>query len=195
MIHNNGIRTSETSSDAEQYGRLNEDEVAQLVDNLCTAVGAIAGNDADAFAILAEAAVAYFADNLYEGDRDQDIGFILATVEDLFMEQADFHDEVGLYMGEYVIDQPSDGCLGGCGDGYKEDRADWDPEDDPDCDPDYDYDDDPDEIVNYDPGDCSYGIPEGEECLGCPRCPDCPGSIKRYVVDGGDIHIVMVRRG
>lgn len=194
MIHED----TETSIDANQYCRLNEDEVAQLVDNLCTAMAAIAGNDTDAFAILAEAAVTYFADNLYEGDRDRDTGFILATIEGLFVEQADFHDELGLYMGEYIVDQPSDDCPVDC----RVCHSVRDPDEDiDDCVDDYgdgfedDSEDDPDEIINSDPSVCSCDIPEREECLGCPRCPDCPGSIRRYVVDGSDIRIVMVRRG
>ena len=182
------------SNDAEQYSKMNADEVAQLVEHLCTSVGAIAGNDADAFAILAEATVAYFADNLYEGDREQDLGFIVSTIEDLFEEQADFHDELGLYMGEY-IDNPDDSGDGSDDDdnsdvldsgSFLEDILDGIVDED-DCPESLDYED-------IDDDDCRYGIGSGDDCLGCPMCPVCPQSIKRYVVEGSDIRIVLVRR-
>lgn len=182
------------SNDAEQYCRMNTDEVAQLVEHLCASIGAIAGNDADAFAILAEATVAYFADNLYEGDRDQDRGFLLATIEGLFEEQADFHDELGLYMGEYVDD--SDHSEDGSDDNDHSDVLDPGSFLEDILDDILDEDDDSTGLGHEDSedDDCRYGIGSGDDCLGCPMCPVCPQSIKRYVVEGSDIRIVLVRR-
>lgn len=175
------------SNDAEQYSKMNADEVAQLVEHLCISVGAIAGNNADAFAILAEATVAYFADNLYEGDRDQDMGFLLATIESMFEEQADFHDELGLYMGEYVDDSDDRLDANNHSDGPGFEGVLEDILDEDDCPESPDYEDTKED-------DCRYGIGSGDDCLGCPMCPVCPQSIKRYVVEGSDIRIVLVRR-
>ena len=108
--------------------------------------------------------------------------------------QADFHDELGLYMGEY-IDDPDDTGYGSDDDdnsdaldsgSFLEDILDGiiDENDDPESPDHEDTEDD----------NCRYGIESGDDRLGCPMCPVCPQSIKHYVVEGSYIRIVLVRR-
>ena len=83
---------------------LYEYDRTMLSEQIATIALALANDEVRALDILLEATVIHYTDWFYEGNLDIDLGFIVFEIGSRFMEQAEYHDEAGLYRGFYIPD-------------------------------------------------------------------------------------------
>lgn len=98
----NGTKASPDAEDADRV--LNDYDRTRTAEQLVIIGHALAGNEVDALDVLLDAAVIHYTDFFYEGDYETDLGFIVSEIARRFSDQAEFHDEAGLYLGRFVED-------------------------------------------------------------------------------------------
>ena len=95
----------QASEDAyETENPLYEYDRTMLSEQIATIALALADDEVRALDILLEATAICYTDCFYEGDLDTDFGFITSEIGTRFLEQAEYHDETGLYRGRYIPD-------------------------------------------------------------------------------------------
>lgn len=97
------IKGTKASLDAEDTDRvLNDCNRTRTAEQLAIIGHALAGNEVDSLDVLLNATAIHYADFFYEGDYETDLGFIVSEIARRFSNQAEFHDEAGLYLGRFV---------------------------------------------------------------------------------------------